>query len=122
MASIDSLSVFTLRGAEFHQSNLSAVAVVKSKPYVHQSKAGRLEQEEVQEEGNAPVGPAPVDQQQPLQEPELGQRKVGILHRLASFHSCNSHTDVRRWGWGRTGDRWERVRVEEAPGYRSEMA
>lgn len=104
-------------GAEL-SSHLSTEAIVKSKPYVHESKADSLKQEEVQEDGNASVGPAPVDQQQPLQEPELGEGKVCILHRLTSFHSRDSHADVSRWGWGRTGDACEKAGAGEALGDR----
>lgn len=76
---------------------------------MHESKADGLKQEEVQEEGDASVGPASVDQQQPLQEPELGQGKIGVLHCLTSFHSRYSHTDMSRWGLGRTRDRCENM-------------
>ena len=44
-------------------ANLSTEAVEETKPYVHQSKATGLKQEVAQEEGNAPVGPAAVDQE-----------------------------------------------------------
>lgn len=43
-------------------SNLSTEAIEETKPYVHKSKATGLKQEVAQEEGNAPVGPAAVDQ------------------------------------------------------------
>lgn len=111
--------MFILCGTEYHQveSHLSAVAIVKSKPYVHESKADSLKQEEVQEEGNASIGPAPVDQQQPLQESELGERKICILHRLTSFHSRYSHTNMSRWGWRRTGDGCENAGAGETLGY-----
>lgn len=110
--------MFRVCGIEFHQveSHLSAVAVVKRKPYVHESKADSLKHEEVQEEGNASVGPAPVDQQQPLQEPELGECKICILHRLTSFHSRYSHTDMSRWGGRRTGGRGD-VRMQGQKGH-----
>lgn len=94
-------------------SYLSTVTIVKSKPYVGESKADGLEQEEVQKEGDASVGPAPVDQQQPLQEPELGQRKIGILHRLTSFHSRYSNTDVSRWGSGEEARTDVRTQVQQ---------
>lgn len=81
-------------------SNLSTVAIEEAKPYVHESKATGLKQEVLQEEGNAPVGPAAVDQQQPLQEPKLGQSEVCVLHGLTSLHSCYSHTNVSRWQGG----------------------
>lgn len=44
------------------QADLSAEAIEKSKPNMHESEAARLKQEIAQEEGNAPVGPASMDQ------------------------------------------------------------
>ena len=76
---------------------------------MHKSKADGLKQEEVQEEGDAPVGPASVDQQQPLQEPELGHCKICVLHCLTSFHSRYAHTHMSRWGWGRTDVRIQKL-------------
>lgn len=54
----------TLSFIEFHQSmsNLSTEAIEETKPYVHESKATGLKQEVAQKDGNAPVGPAPMDQ------------------------------------------------------------
>lgn len=72
----------------YGMSHLSTEAIEESKPYVNKSKATGLKQEVAQEEGNAPVGPAPMDQQQPLQESELGQCKVRRLHCLTTLHSC----------------------------------
>ena len=43
-------------------TNLRTEAIEEAKPYVHKSKATGLEQEVAQEEGNAPVRPAAVDQ------------------------------------------------------------
>lgn len=54
----------TSRLIEFHPcvSNLSTEAIEEAKPYVHESKATGLKQEVAQEGGNAPVGPAAMDQ------------------------------------------------------------
>lgn len=68
---------------------------------MHKGKTAGLKQEIAQEEGNAPVGPAAMDEKQPLQKPELGQCKVCILHRLTSLHSCQTHTNMSRWCWGK---------------------
>lgn len=89
---------------EFHQceSNLSTEAIEKTKPNVHESEAAGLKQEVEQEEANAHVGPATMDQQQPLQKSELGQCKICVLHCLTSFYSCYSHTNMSRWCRGRT--------------------
>lgn len=76
---------------------LSTEAIEKTKPYVHESIATGLKQKITKEEGNASVGPAPMDQQQPLQKSELGQCKICILHCLAPFYSSNSHTNMSRW-------------------------
>lgn len=76
--------------------NLRTEAIEETKPYVHESKTTRLKQEVAQEDWNASVGPAPVDQQEPLQKSELGQCEVCVLHCLASLHSCYSHTNMSR--------------------------
>lgn len=77
-------------------SHLSTEAIEETKPYVHKRKPTGLKQEVAQEEGNASVGPAAVDQQQPLQKSELGQCKVCVLHRLTSLHPLQSHTNMSR--------------------------
>ncbi|KAG7239037.1 hypothetical protein INR49_030302 [Caranx melampygus] len=40
---------------------------------------------------------APMNQQQPLQKPELGQCKVCVLHCLSSLHPHQSYTNMSRW-------------------------
>lgn len=73
---------------------------------MHKSKAAGFKQEVAQEEGNAAIGPTAMDEEQPLQEPELGQCKVCILHSLTSLHSCQPHTNMSRWCWeARMGDK-----------------
>lgn len=89
------VSMFTLHFNP-RVSNLSTETVEEAEPYVHESKATGLVQEVALEEGEASVGPASVDQQQPLQKPELGQCKVCILHRLPPLHSCQAHTNMGR--------------------------
>lgn len=78
-------------------SNLSTEAVEETKPYVHKSKTTGLKQEVAQEEGDTQIGPASMDEQQPLKEPELGQGKIRILHCLTSLHPCYSHSNMSGW-------------------------
>lgn len=108
---ISSLYVIELHPCVFY---LSTEAIEKTKPYVHQSETTGLKQEIMKEEGNASVGPAPMDQQQPLQKSELGQCKICILHCLTSFYSCYSHTNMSRWCWERKihGSKRERENVK----------
>lgn len=108
--SMFNLSSQILYVTDFHpcMSNLSTEATEQTKPYVHESKATGLIQEVAQEEGNTPVGPAAMDQQQPLQKSELGQCEVCILHCLTPLHSCYSNTNMSRWCWGETTVRPDR--------------
>lgn len=78
-------------------SDLGAEAVEEAEPNLRQGEAGRLEHEVAQEEGHAPVGPAAMHQQQPLQESELRKGEVCILHRLTPLHTGDPDTDVSRW-------------------------
>lgn len=77
-------------------SDLSAEAGEEAEPNLREGEAGRLEEEVAQEERHAAVGPAAVHQQQPLQEAELRQGEICVLHRLTSLHPGHPDADVSR--------------------------
>lgn len=103
------------RSCDHAHPDLGAEAVEEAEPHLCEGEAGRLEQEVAQEEGHAPVGPAAVNQQQPLQEPELGQGEVRILHRLTPLQPGHPHADVSRWHEGRTEDTLSRTKQQLPP-------
>lgn len=77
--------------------NLSTEAIKDPKPNVHKSKTTGLKQKVAQEEGDAAIGPATVDQQQSLQKSKLGHRKVCVVDGLTSLPASQPHSNVSRW-------------------------
>lgn len=65
-------------------------------PEVAHGEREVLVEEVAQELAHAVVGPAPVHQQQPLQEAELRDRVVRRQHRLHALLPRDAHADVRR--------------------------
>ena len=63
-------------------------------PEVAECESEVLVEEVPEELGHAEVGPAPVHQQEALQVPELGQRKVAGQDSLHALLATDAHTDV----------------------------
>ena len=56
-----------------------------------------LVEEVTQELAHAQVGPAPVHQQEALQEAELGEGVVAGQHRLHALLPADAHADMGSW-------------------------
>lgn len=75
---------------------LSREAAEERKPKVAEREGKVLVEKVAQEFGHAQVGPAAVDQQQPLQVAKLGNTVIGSEHRLQTFLATDADADVGR--------------------------
>ncbi len=78
------------------ESYLGRKSAEKSVPEVAQSEREILVEEISKEFAHAQVGPASMDQQQPLQKSELRQRVVTRQHGLHPFLTTDTHSNVCR--------------------------
>lgn len=77
------------------RTHLSAETAKESEPYVTERERDVLVEKVPEELAHPVVRPSAVDQQQPLQEPELSQRIVGRQRRLVTLLPGNAHPNVR---------------------------
>lgn len=75
-------------------AHLGREATEEAEPKVHHGEGKVLVEEVAEEFAHAQVRPAPVDQQETLQELELGEGVVRSQHRLDAFLAADANTDV----------------------------
>lgn len=64
---------------------------------MHEGEGEVLVEEVAQELAHAQVGPAAMDQQEALQEAELGEREVTGENSLHTLLTTDTHTDMSRY-------------------------
>lgn len=84
-------------------AHLGREAAEEGVPEVDEGEGEVLVEEVAQELAHAQVRPAAVNQQEALQEAELGEGVVAGQHGLHALLTRDAHTDVSRWVSPREG-------------------
>lgn len=79
--------------------HLGRESAVESEPHLGQEASKGLVEEAAEELADAQVIPAAVDEQQALQEGELGQGVVTALHGLQPLQPADAHPNICSCGW-----------------------